>query len=444
MARANNVHDKTRELETKLYLAAKASPARRFHALWDRIHRRDVLERAWREVRAKRGAPGIDAQTIAQIEEAGVEAFLDELQAELVEGRYRPLPVRRVRIPKRDGGQRLIGVPAVRDRVAQAAVKIVLTPIFEADFLDCSFGFRPARSAHQAMDRVKEEVNRGRCWAVRADVRSFFDELDHDRLLEFLQKRISDRRVLKLISAWLRAGVWEGGIVSHPETGSSQGGPLSPVLANVYLHRLDVWWRQECWQLGALVRYGDDLLVLCPTKQRAEAALQALRTILASLGLALTEAKVQMVDLKDKGQGIDFLSFHHRRVESFTRKGRYFCARWPSAKAVTRAKDRVRELTARRLLPLPVEGVVRNVNEFLRGWRNYFGQGNSTTVFHDLDRFVVERIARFISKKHGHSGNGYGYLVLKRNDYLGLRWLVGTVRSGTAVVPLVKGWGRAV
>lgn len=427
MARADNVHDKTQDLQTKLYLAAKRSPTRRFHALWDRIHRRDVLERAWREVRANRGAPGIDAQTIAQIEETGVQAFLDELQAELREQRYRPLPVRRVRIPKADGGERALGVPAVRDRVVQAAVKGLLSPIFEADFLDCSFGFRPGRSAHQAMDRVREQVQRGRCWAVRADVRSFFDELDHGRLLEFLRERISDRRVLRLISAWLRAGVWEGGIVSHPETGSPQGGPLSPLLGNVYLHRLDARWRQECWRLGVLVRYGDDLLVLCPTKERAEAALRAMRAILADLGLALSEAKIQVVDLKEKGRGIDFLSFHHRRVESFSRKGRYFCARWPSAKAVERAKDRIRQLTARRLLPLPVGEVVRNVNGFLKGWRNYFGQGNSTTVFHDLDGFVAERIARFISKKHGHAGNGYGYLVLKRNEYLGLRWLVGTV-----------------
>lgn len=432
MAHANNVHDKTRELKTKLYQAAKRSPTRRFHALWDRIHRRDVLEHAWKTVRDNRGAPGIDALTIAQIEEAGVEAFLDELEAELREQRYRPLPVRRVRIAKPDGGERPLGVPAVRDRVVQAAVKSLLSPIFEADFLDCSFGFRPGRSAHQAMERVREEVNRGRCWAVKADVRSFFDELDHDRLLGFLRERVSDRRVLKLISAWLRAGVWEGGIVSHPETGSPQGGPLSPLLGNVYLHHLDLRWSQECWRLGALVRYADDLLVLCPTRERAQAALRALRTILADLGLALSEAKIQVVDLGQKGRGIDFLSFHHRRVESFSRKGRTFCARWPSTEAVKRAKDRIRQLTARRLLLLPVGVIVASVNEFLQGWRAFFGRGNSTTVFHDLDRFAVERIARFISSKHGHPGNGYGYLVLERNDYLGLRWLVGTVRSGPA------------
>jgi RNA-directed DNA polymerase len=429
---ANTAHDKTRELQTKLYQAAKRSPTRRFHALWDRIHRRDVLERAWKEVRANRGAPGVDAQTIDHIEETGVGAFVDELQAELKEERYRPLPVRRVRIPKRDGGQRKLGVPAVRDRVVQTAAKIVLSPIFEADFLDCSYGFRPGRSAHQAMDRVREEVNRGRCWAVKADVQSFFDELDHDRLQGFLKLRISDRRVLKLVSAWLRAGVWEGGVLSHPETGSPQGGSLSPVLANVYLHRLDLRWQQECWRLGVLVRYCDDLVVLCPTRERADAALRALAAILASLSLALSEGKVWIVDLGQKGQGFDFLGFHHRRVESFSRKGRYFCARWPSAQTVKVVKSRIRDLTARRLLLRPVGEIVWRVNGYLRGWRNYYARGNSTTIFHDLDRFVQGRVARFISKKHGHSGAGYGYLVLRRNDNLGLYRLVGTVLTGPA------------
>ena len=181
-----------------------------------------------------------------------------------------------------------------------------------------------------------------------------------------------------------------------------------------------------------LVRYADDLMVLCPTKERAEAALRAVTAILASLGLALTEGKVQIVDLRRKGQGVDFLGFHHRRVESFTRKGRYFCARWPSAKAVRAARRRTRELTARKLLLLPVGEIVGRVNEYLRGWSAYFGRGNSTAVFHDLDCFVLERVARFISRKHGHSGPGYGFAVLRRNRYLGLHRLVGTVWTGPA------------
>jgi RNA-directed DNA polymerase len=439
--RANTVHDKTRELQAKLYRAAERSPTRRFHALWDRIHRRDVLERAWREVRANRGAPGVDAQTIAHIEESGVDAFLDELQSELKKERYRPLPVRRVLIPKRDGGQRALGVPAVRDRVVQAATKIVLSPIFESGFLDCSFGFRPGRSAHQAMDRLRHEVNKGRCWAVKADVRRFFDELDHSKLLGFIGERISDRRVLKLISAWLRAGVWEGGVLSRPEAGSPQGGPLSPLLANVYLHRLDQRWREECWRLGVLLRFADDLVVLCPTEERARAALRALEEILASLGLALTEVKVQVVDLRQRGQGFDFLGFHHRKVDSRTRKGRTFCARWPSSQTVRVAKARIRELTAYRLLLLPVADIVGRLNAYLRGWGTYYSRGNSTRVFHDLDRFTTERVARLLSRKHGHPGFGWGLYAMARNDLLGFHQLVGTVRNGPVHASVVKGWG---
>jgi RNA-directed DNA polymerase len=230
MPRGDNTakQDKVRELQVKLYLAAKRSPSRRFHALWDRIHRRDVLERAWRNVRDNRGAPGIDGVTIAQIEESGGEAFLDELQRELAEQRYRPRPVRRVHIPKPGRSEtRPLGIPAVRDRVVQAAAKLVLEPIFEADFRDCSFGFRPKRSAHQALDQIKREVMRGRRWVVDADIRGFFDSLDPGILEQLVCERISDRRVLKLLRSWLRAGVLEGESLLHPDSGTPQGGVVT-------------------------------------------------------------------------------------------------------------------------------------------------------------------------------------------------------------------------
>jgi RNA-directed DNA polymerase len=433
MAKANNAHDKTHELQRKLYQAAKRSPTRRFHALYDRIYRRDFLQRAWNEVRANQGAPGVDGVSISDIEEQGVEGFLDDLERQLQDGSYRPFPVRRVTIPKRNGGgRRHLGVPAVRDRVVQAATKAVLEPIFEADFLDCSYGFRPGRSAHQALDAIRTEVNRGRVWVVDADIANCFDSIRKEVLLDALRERISDRRVLRLIVGWLKAGVLAEGALLNPETGTPQGGVLSPLLANVVLHRLDRQWQAECRRLGVMVRYADDLVVLCPTKERAEAALAALEEILAALGLELARAKTHLVDLREKGQGFDFLGFHHRRAESFSKEGRYFCARWPCDRAVDAAKARIRSQTERRLVLRPVGEIIANLNKFLVGWRNYFRWGNSTKVFHDLDMFTAERVARFISKKHGHPGRSYGFDVLQRNGYLELQHLVGSVR-GSAV-----------
>jgi RNA-directed DNA polymerase len=427
---ANGAQDKTRELQNKLYQAAKRSPTRRFHALYDKVHRRDFLWRAWSEVARNGGAPGVDGVTIAQVQDEGVEGFLDTLADELRSGTYRPLPVRRVTIPKPSGGERHLGVPALRDRVVQAAVKAVLEPIYEADFLDCSFGFRPGRSAHQALDVIRAEVNRGRCWVVDADIASFFDSIRPEVLREALEERISDRRVLKLVMGWLQAGVWTGETVLHPEAGTPQGGVASPLLANVVLHRLDRAWHEHHRRLGVLVRYADDLVLLCPTKERAGTALAALTEILTGLGLTLASVKTRVVDLRAPGAGFDFLGFHHRRVESFTRKGKYFCARWPSERAVRAAKQRIRAQTHRRWNLLPVGEVVSRLNRFLRGWRNYFCHGNSTRVFHHLDRFTMERVARFVSDKHGHRGRNYGLRVLIDHDGLGVLRLVGSVRNG--------------
>ena len=427
---ANDAHDKTRELQSKLYQAAKRSPARRFHALYDKVYRRDILERAWDEVRRNRGAPGVDGVTIAQVEADGVEGFLDALAVELSSSTYRPLPVRRVAIPKPQGGERNLGVPAVRDRVVQAAAKAVLEPIWEADFLDCSFGFRPGRSAHQALEAIRVEVNRGRVWVVDADIAGFFDNIRPEVLGAALAERVSDRRMLRLIMGWLKAGVLAGETLLHPETGTPQGGVASPLLANVVLHRLDRAWQQHHRRLGVLVRYADDLVVLCPTKERADAALVVLTGILADLGLTLAAAKTHLVDLRAPGSGFDFLGFQHRRVESFTHKGRYFCARWPSDRAIRAAKARIRAHTDRSLLLVPVEEIVGNLNRFLVGWRSYFRHGNSTRVFHDLDRFVTGRMARFVARKHGRHGWNYGLLILNDHERLGLAWLVGSVRHG--------------
>jgi RNA-directed DNA polymerase len=426
---ADDASNKTRELQRKLYLAAKRSSNRRFHQLYDKVWRRDFLELGWREIERNRGAAGVDGITIDDIKEQGVAAFLDDLQQQLRDGTYRPLPVRRVEIPKRNGGTRPLGIPAVRDRVMQAAAKAVLEPIFEADFLDCSFGFRPGRSAHQALDVVREEVNRGRVWVVDADIKSFFDEIHPEVLRESLRARISDRKVLKLIMGWLKAGVLDGGSVSHPEAGTPQGGVISPLLANVVLHRLDASWRQHHRRLGFLVRYADDLLILCGTGERAEASLAALRGILAELGLELNGAKTRLVDLRDERHGFDFLGFHHRRTKS-RRSGRLYCFRWPSDASVRALKHDVRVLTTRDQTIRPVNEVVAKINRRVVGWRNYFRFGNSSQVFGDLDLFFEERVARFISRKHGRRGRGYGMRILIDHNKLGLQRLSGSVLNG--------------
>ncbi|MGH7410513.1 MAG: group II intron reverse transcriptase/maturase [Candidatus Methylomirabilis sp.] len=434
---ANGVQDKVRDLQIKLYLAAKRSPTRRFHALYDKVYRRDVLERAWREVEENHGAAGVDGDSIEAITEQGVEAFLAELGNELREGRYQPLPVRRVSIPKAGGkGTRNLGIPAVRDRVVAAAVKVVIEPIFEADFLECSWGFRPKRSAHQAIERIRGGIRRGNCWVVDADIQSFFDEIPRGKLALALRERVSDRQVIGLIQSWLRAGVLVGGSVLHPERGTPQGGVASPLLANVYLHQLDRVWAESYRHLGELTRYCDDLVIVCRTKAEAEAALEVLGRLLAELGLQVAEAKTRLVGV-DEGEGFDFLGFHHRKVRSVRNPSVRFLASWPGHVAMQRARGRVREILARRQLLRPVSDVITDVNRFLRGWGGYFRRGNSTRHFNRLDRYVTRRVARFISMKCDHPGFGYGLRVIvgSGND-LGLYRLVGTV--GRAAVQTVR------
>jgi RNA-directed DNA polymerase len=426
---ANNTKDSVRELQVKLYLAAKRSPGRRFHALWDRIHRRDVLERAWQRVRENRGVAGVDRTTIAQIEEQGVDRFLAELEVELREQRYRPRPVRRVQIPKPGRTEtRPLGIPAVKDRVVQSAAKLVLEPIFEADFRDCSFGFRPRRSAHDALEVIKRGVMGGRRWVVDADIRGFFELLDREILMELVSERISDRRVSKLLRGWLSCGVLEGRTLLHPETGTPQGGVISPLLANVYLNALDRAWEEREGRLGVLVRYADDLVVLCRSEAQAEATLSQLRALLAELGLELAEAKTRLLCVDEPGEGFDFLGFHHRMVESTGKPGVRFLGRWPSARAMHQARQRIREITDRRLLLRPPEEVVANLNRFLAGWGGYFRRGNSSRHFDKIDHFVFDRVARFLGERHQLRPpltHGRG-LLAERRDLIPRR-LVGTI-----------------
>jgi RNA-directed DNA polymerase len=435
VSHANRV-DRVRALQRVLYRCAKQDRDRRFHALYDKVARSDVLWTAWGEVRANRGAAGVDGVTIGDVETSGVGDFLDELAAKLRAGTYRPRPLRRAYIPKpgRPGQLRPLGIPCLADRVVMAAAKIVLEPIFEADFLPTSYGFRPGLSAHHALETVRQTATwRGKGWVLDADIQSCFDEIDSHALLCQIERRVCDRRMLKLLRAWLRAGVFEGGIVSAIEAGTPQGSPISPLLANIALHTLDEAWAGGAQRLGTLVRYCDDFVVLCATREQAEQARELVAAVLDVVGLRLHPEKTRVAHLARGAEGFDFLGFHHRMRESWKQRGHWYLHKWPSRRAMASIKAKIRDRTDRRFARLPLEYAVENVNHVVRGWGNYFRYGNSADKFGEIDGYVRERLAILASAKHGLQGRNW----VSRFDYewttkLGVYRLSGTVRPTLA------------
>jgi len=352
------------------------------------------------EVQQNGGSAGVDRVTIEDVETNGIERFLAQIEHELKTGTYKPQPVLRVYIPKPDGTQRPLGIPTVKDRIVQQACKIVIEPVFEANFQECSYGFRPNRSAQQAVLAVKEALVRG-WWVVDADIKGYFDNIDHQVLIELVKRRISDRKVLKLIRKWLTAGVMENGEKKPTEIGSPQGGVISPLLANIFLHVLDMLWTRDHSELGKLIRYCDDFVVICRTRRNAEKALAVIEQVMKMLKLTLHPTKTRQVSMER--EGFDFLGFHFHKMKA-KRTGKLAPFAMPSQKAMKSIRTQVKELTERSRLRVSLREIVTELNPVIRGWRNYFRVGNSTKKFRDLDRYVRMRLWKSARAREGSRG----------------------------------------
>lgn len=427
--------EKVRELQDKLYVAAKRRRERRFHALYDRICRSDVLWEAWERVRRNRGAAGVDGITLADVEAYGVERMLSELRLDLQEGKYRAQAVLRRYIPKEDGKKRPLGIPTVRDRVAQAAVRIVLEPIYEAGFKDSSYGFRPGRQAVMAMEKIRTLANKGYNHVLDADIKDYFGSIDQEMQMKLARRRVSDRRVLKLLRGWLKAGVMENGRKAETITGTPQGGVISPLLSNIYLDYLDTIWERQCAKVGVLIRYADDFVVLCESPELVQEAERRVRLIFERLKLTLHPEKTRKVNLSWGREGFNFLGWYLRKRMSgrLKEKGkeRFFLNRWPSVRSVKRVRQKVRELTGPdRNGVKDVRVLIKDLNPVLRGWGNYFRTGNSATKFGLVDAHVEKRLRNFLIRRHGRNLRP-GQSTQWRGDWLktmGLHRLRGTIR----------------
>jgi group II intron reverse transcriptase/maturase len=431
--------DNIRELQRKLYLKAKQEKNFRFYLLYDKVYRWDILSHAYRLTKAKKGAPGIDGITFEAIEgmKGGVEGYLRSIQSELKTKTYKVMPIRRVYIPKPGGGRRPLSIPTIRDRVVQMATKMVIEPIFEADFKDSSYGFRPRRDAHQAIEDVTRELLKGKMKVIDADISRYFDTIPHDRLLNEVARRIVDRQILRLIKMWLKCPIVEEREDGKKEykkndRGTPQGGVISPLLANIYLNTLDTIWkikRVEERMEARLVRYADDLLVI--SRKNAHKILEGIKKVIEGLELTLNEDKTKIVDARI--EGFNFLGFTIRVVKS-PRTSRNFPLTRPSKEALKSIRAEIKGITKRSNLHLPKELIIQRLNEVVRGWVQYFYFKNCTQDLSQLRYYLTERVRRYLRRKYGKKKKGYKSYP---NQYL-YRVL------GLYEIPLVAPWKRTV
>ena len=407
IAKAINTQEKIRVFQHKLYRAAKAKPNRKFGVLYDKMYRNDILVQAWKKVRANAGAPGIDEQTFVRIEsDMGVSVFLKEIKDRLISKTYKPAPVKRVYIPKANGKQRPLGLPTIADRVVQTCMKIVIEPIFESSFKECSYGFRPKRNAHMALRGIYKYMNFGCKYVIDADVSNYFDTIPHDKLMKAVEDKINDNSILKLLQLWLKAGVMEGMQIRKEITGTPQGGVISPLLANLYLHYLDATWEDKGFckrdHDAHIIRYADDFVVLC--SKNPDKYLKEVNSIIDKLDLKLNEDKTKVIDIKQ--EGFEFLGYHF--VKQFSKRtsklNTYY---YPSTKAMNTIKKKIREVVRKGQHILLPNLIQSKLNPVIRGWSNYFKVGNSREHFKRIDRYITMTLCIMLRKKHKKRAKGW-------------------------------------